>query len=629
MKTGELLLSPELEKKLNTPSFRAIDRQVAKYLRSRYTVDDCTALAGALASSLSSSGHSCFSLDEYAGKPLGELPEHSFLLPSLEEWTGHLRNSSAVSVPGNVRRSPLVLDGNMLYLFKYFEYEKFISERLHALSTASLLDIPESVIGLAASLFKNTDDQQSPGIPLQAAGAILPFFSRLAIISGGPGTGKTTILSKALALLCQRSISLGESLPVIRLAAPTGKAAQRMQQSLGNAVREMSDTAIRAHLTLLKPTTVHRLIETGFSPRPKRNKENPIDADVVVIDEASMIDITMFQRLMDALAPETRLILLGDSYQLASVEAGSVLRDISNAYSKNAFSSDCAAVVNKVLEGLGHQSRLKGDGEPLSPFVELDYSYRFKETEAIGTVSNAIKNGSPVDVIVLLNGEQKGISSCRLTGHPGDETLIGIITERYSPLLAETDPGQALKLLDNFMVLTALNEGRFGREGINTMVKKKFGSALAVRPIKITENSPQHVLFNGDMGVIMSTADSSGIMQEFAWFPDNEETMLEQTGSEQKVRKYLVAALPGYVDAFAITIHNSQGSEFDSVMIILPEKKDNPLMTRELLYTAVTRAKKKAEIIGTEEVVKKSVELKITRQSGLEGRIRQSITLIS
>lgn len=591
---------------LDAAPFRSIDRQFARFLVDRYGADDLTAFAGAFTSALLSSGHSCLLLDEDYKGSWGDRVEESFRLPPSDKWIANLEAASCVGKPGE--RKPLILDDRRLYLHKYFSFETRLAERLQSMATTGKVKVPASVIDLATKLFSDeAKDLSSYGGQLQSVGAFLPFFSRLSVISGGPGTGKTTVLTKLLALVCADSMDRGESMPIIELAAPTGKAAQRMAETIRDVADHIPQKKIADHLSTLIPKTLHRLLGfNGISPKPARNQESPIEADVVVVDEASMMDITMFSRLVDALPANAGLILLGDRFQLASIEAGCVMADVCDAFAPNTFAPDFVSVVNKVIKSpKNHIGKSKGTGS-FSPVVELQYSYRFQEGEAIGVVSRAVNSGSAESTIAALSSKHTGQSTCRLFPHPGDAEMISLVHEGFKPLLNSKDPDDALEQLGHFMVLTAVNEGRFGREGINQQLIRTLGGTVPVRPIKITENSIRQTLFNGDMGVIMRSSGADGAVAERAWFP----------GPEGTPRAFLIGALPAHVDAFAITIHNSQGSEFDKVFILLPEK-DTPLMTRELLYTAVTRARREALIFGTETIVKAAVERRTVRHSGL------------
>jgi exodeoxyribonuclease V alpha subunit len=611
---------------------RPIDWQFRKFLIDRYCADEVTALTGAIASALVEQGHSCLYIEDHAEECWRDGDGEMHCLPPVDELLAAFRASGAVGKPGDKR--PLVLDGGRLYIYKYFNFEKRVAERLRAMTSDGSAKVSPAVLTLARTLMNEQLDLSSSGGQLQAAGVFLPFFSRLSIITGGPGTGKTTVLATMLALLCADAIERGEQLPTIKLAAPTGKAAQRLSVAVqkfletldgeGSQSKAKLDKKIVDHLSALVPSTLHRLLGLrGDSPHPKFSAESPIDAGVVVVDEASMMDITTFARLVDALPQNARLILLGDRYQLASVDAGCVMADVCSAFSPNTFPAKFAATVNKAIALPKNHIVASPDGTSLSPVVELKHSYRFGMDKPIGVVSRAVNAGLEDEALAALSVKQSGDDFCTLTPHPGDEQMSKLVLEHFRPLLECTDPGEAIMHLEDFMVLTALNEGRFGREGINQRVFRLYGSIPLVRPIKITQNSPQHGLYNGDMGVIMRSTNDDGSVIERAWFEGrskNAKGGSKHAKKEDNVRAFLVGALPAHVDAFAITIHNSQGSEFDKVAIVLPEH-DVELLTRELLYTAITRARHKAMIFGSEEIVRGAVRRRIERHSGLGGRL--------
>jgi exodeoxyribonuclease V alpha subunit len=612
--------SSELVKKLEIAPFRAIDRQFARYLITRYGVDESTALTGAITSALLDLGHSCLFFDDWCGKLWGDESGETFQLPVADEWIRTLQNSPAVGKPGE--RKPLILDGRRLYIYKYFNFEKKVADRLHLMAGVGKCKISESVLEIAKNLFGGEKDLSMYGGQLQTAGAFLPFFSCLSIISGGPGTGKTTVLAKLLTLFCADTMEKRGSFPAIALAAPSGKAAQKMGESIRIAADGIPNENIKDYLSNLIPSTLHRLLGIyGHYPKPKRNYQSPIDAEIVVVDEASMMDITLFARLIDALPQQSLLVLLGDRYQLTSVDAGSVMADICSAFSPNTFTHKFSDIVNRVIDNSGNYVTTTPSVSMLSPLVELQYSYRFEEGKPIGVVSKLINSGLAEQSLAALTVQQSTDHYCRLSEHPGDLVLATIILDGYSALFKTGTPEESLDRVGDFMVLTALNEGRFGRKWINKLVYKSFGTILPVRPIKITENSLQHRLFNGDMGVIRRTKDSDGKMIEHAWFPAVSDDENAASDNRRTVRSFLVGMLPSFVDAFAITIHNSQGSEFNRVIIILPER-DTKILTRELLYTAVTRAKRQSQIYGTKDIVTQAILRKTFRQSGLEDRLK-------
>jgi len=299
------------------------------------------------------------------------------------------------------------------------------------------------------------------------------------------------------------------------------------------------------------------------------------------------------------------------------------MADICNAYSPNIFTQEFAGIVNGVIADPKNHLPASPSVSMLSPLVELQYSYRFEGGKPIGIVSSLMNSGLAEQSLSALTANQSSDHYCRLSDYPGDAALAAVLLEGYGKLFNAQTPEEALTRVGDFMVLTALNESRFGREGINKLVYRSYGSVPPVRPIKITENSPQHRLFNGDIGVIRRTKNSDGKMIEHAWFPAVSDDESESSDKKRTVRSFLVGMLPSFVDAFAITIHNSQGSEFEKVITILPER-DTQLLTRELLYTAVTRAKTQLQIYGSSDIITQAIKRKTLRHSGLEDRIKNS-----
>jgi exodeoxyribonuclease V alpha subunit len=624
-----LKLSPELAAKLEISPFRALDRQFARFLISRCRADEATALAGAVTSALLEQGHDCLPIEIQSAIPWGDEDGKKIDLPPAAEWIKALEASPAVGKPGD--RSPLILDAGSLYMYKYFSFEEAIAKSIKAMSATVEVAIHGEVIALAREIVKGTKDLSDSGGQLQTAGALMPFFSRFSIITGGPGTGKTTVLAAMLALLCTEAGLKKEAFPTICIAAPTGKAAQRMGDSIRSFLNDMPQTQVTAHLSKIAPSTLHRLLGLyGDSPKPKRDARLPIEADIIVVDEASMMDISMFGRLIDALSPTARLILLGDRHQLESVQAGCILADICNAFPPNCFTDAFAGTVNNAITEPNNYIKAIISSTVLSPVVELMHSFRFPGLQPIGRVSAAIKANNADLSIDILKSVQSADEYCKFSDQKTSQDLEAFILKKYARLFdftEATESEDALTQLGKFMVLTVVNEGAFGRVGINESVRKLKGGNLSVIPIKITENSLRHNLYNGDMGVIIRKKNTEGELVERAWFP--EAGNVEGTGPVPKNtdrtmlsnrRQFLVGALPSFVDAFAITIHNSQGSEFDKVVIVLPEKNMS-ILTREILYTAITRAKTTAEIYGLENIFKGAVENKISRHSGLANRL--------
>ncbi|MEO8439087.1 MAG: exodeoxyribonuclease V subunit alpha, partial [Spartobacteria bacterium] len=355
----------------------------------------------------------------------------------------------------------------------------------------------------------------------------------------------------------------------------------------------------RAVSQALEATTIHRLL--GYlpgSPYFRHDAERPLNADVVIVDEASMVDLALMAKLVAAVRPEARLILLGDRDQLASVEAGSVLADI------------CAAAESATPD------------EPLhGAVVELRRNYRFAPTGGIYRVSTAINAGDADAAIAAF--EQDAGGEAQWQPLPAAAKLPGALRERvvaaFHPCLETEDPLHALEQLQRFRILCALRHGPFGVENLNAIAEQILAGAGLItprqgwyrgRPLTITQNDYNFGLFNGDSGIVLPDSEGGGELRAFF------------VSAEGRLRRFLPSRLPSHETAFAMTVHKSQGAEFDRLLLILPEQ-DSPLLTRELLYTAITRAREQVEIWSSEPVLRASLARRVTRTSGLREALRK------
>ncbi|HSB93095.1 MAG TPA: exodeoxyribonuclease V subunit alpha [Flavitalea sp.] len=527
-----------------------------------------------------------------------------------------LKNPFVTADPDAVQ--PFILHNDKLYLQRYFRYETMILQRIQSLIESESLTLDERVRQLNdhktdVTEILNTNGVPATELPWQTAAVISGALNNFTIITGGPGTGKTTTVAKLLAVL----FSMNPALKVA-LGAPTGKAAARMAESLKNASATEWSPDLFARL---QPSTIHRLLKnipgtTGF----RYNASNPLHYDVVIIDESSMIDVALFAKLLNAIKAGTRLIMLGDKDQLASVEAGSMFGDLCQIpESNNRFSAPRLSLINAFVPA-GKKQFPVAPGNARQAYlsehiIELQYSHRFSDKLGIGLISKAvIRNDVPqLEQFLDRPGDPQVTVDFTETSLLFDEFILG-----YEDYILEKDIAAALRKLNRLRVLCAVREGDQGLYELNRRIEeflrrkgllKRSGDFYEHRPVMVTRNNYRLGLYNGDIGILR--LDTEGKLR--AWFENAE-------GS-------LVQVLPAYLThvetVYAMTIHKSQGSEFDSVMVVLPSVHHGRLLTRELLYTAITRAKKNVIIRSTREIILETTAQQVNRGSGITDRLKE------
>ena len=535
-----------------------------------------------------------------------------------ETLPGAEKIASSSLVSDGSKQTPFILLNDRLYMQRYFYYETLILDRIRDFIDFEKGKISQRLAALLklkpelSALFPGRDIENEQ-VDWQWMAAITTVLHDFSIITGGPGTGKTTTVAKVLSLLLYQQRNLR-----IALCAPTGKAAARMAESLRAAAKD-SAPFIKSVFEALQPATIHRMLGTkARSPDFKHNRLQTLDVDVVIVDEASMIDVALMAKLLDAVAEGCKLILLGDKDQLASVEAGSLFGDLCKALPVlNAFSEGFLKQIEPLLPSgtvLPPPARTPDGGHLLfEHIVELQHSHRFSDVKGIGKFSKAILNNQPE---VLKEFFQNEDAQVKIDVHY-DATVFEQFIQGYKEFMEQPDILLALKRLNDLRVLCAVREGPFGVEMVNArierLLRQKAGLATFEpfyrnRPIMVTSNNSQLNLFNGDIGILRE--DENGVMH--AWFEAAD-------GS-------LKSVLPGFIGkvqtAFAMTIHKSQGSEFKEVLIILPENEQaSKMMTRELLYTAVTRARNQVIIQGGQSSILEAAKTSIHRGSGVIERL--------
>lgn len=583
--------------------FASIDLHFARFMmRLAGSTNQDLALAAALLSFLGRQGHTCMDL----AAPLASLePDEELLLamPGPEAWVASLGREPVVGSPGD--GSPLILDpSGRLSFHRTYEQERLLADRLTTLSASEQAMDMETLKKAISRMFPSSKDQDD--LP-QMLAALIAASRPLCVITGGPGTGKTTLVAKILALLLVQDPEL-----TIALAAPTGKAAGRIAESIQAGVERLDcPEEIRSRIPR-EASTLHRLL--GFyagSTKPRRGPDNPLACRVVVIDEASMADLALMAALVQALPADGRLILLGDRNQLASVAAGYVLGDICDTGTVHAYSRGLASLAARVI---GVELPSGGRAGMQDSIVELTRTYRFARDSLIFNLSTAVNEGDAGKCLEILQAGAGGELKHRDLPGAGAlrEALRHGVVAGYGPCLGESDPQGRLRLFETFRVLCPVREGPFGVAAMNRLIERILaeeglldpsGVHYEGRPVLITENDYSLNLFNGDIGIILR---HEGEVR--ACFP----------GGDGTLRLFSPMRLPGHETAFAMTVHKSQGSEFDRVLFIMPDR-DSPVLTRELVYTAVTRAREAIEIWTDQQVLARAVSRRTRRSSGLRG----------
>ncbi|MCG6912214.1 MAG: exodeoxyribonuclease V subunit alpha [Deltaproteobacteria bacterium] len=609
--------------------FTNIDTRFAGFMAAVSREKDAAVpLAAALVSRSLRNGHVCLDLEAYAETTLkAESVDIGVIrCPPLQQWRRLLLKSGLTGRSGEYK--PLVLDdNNRLYFHRYWEYEQqladFILERAsRTLSSPAIGGQPAEAVGTSLQrLFPENDAGETNW---QKVAAAVSMLKQLCVISGGPGTGKTHAVARILAFLLEQYRNAGREL-TIRITAPTGKAASRLSASIASAKRAIAcEASIKAAIPD-NGMTIHRLLQaSGNAGRFHYHAGNRLAADVVVVDEASMVDLPLMTKLVRSLPDDSRLLLLGDRDQLASVEAGAVMGDICGESRSNGFSVEFRERV-KTIAGMD----LPADG-PLPPpglqdcRIHFSKNYRFDEKSGIPRLSHAVNRGDCEEVASSI--AEKIYADVHWQPLDRNEKWIRYmeqeVVRHYGRLSAMRHPAEALAGLDRFKILCAINHGRYGVEAVNGRAEAvlerlhpiayRRGRASANwyhgQPVMIRKNDHRLELYNGDLGIVMQDpASNSGLSVYFA-------------GGESGIRRFAPHRIPEHETAYAMTIHKSQGSEFDEVLLLLPEK-DSPVLTRELIYTGITRARQNLSILCSQSAISLAVSRRIERRSGLGDKI--------
>lgn len=593
----------------------AIDEQFARLLLRLSGTTGSPELwqAAVLVSGKTREGHVCLDLAALAGD--SRPSENGIPVVFLSDWIAALRRSAAVGRPGDFR--PLILDDRgRLYLYRYWRYEKTVADFLRqGAETTTVTD--RAYIAAVRDTLSQLFPSRPAGPSGQKIAAAVAAFKKITVISGSPGTGKTSTVARIMALLI--AVSRAGRLRVA-LTAPTGKAAARLQEAIGRAKESLPPAeAVRAAVPL-EAMTIHRLIGAlPHAPSALYTERNPLPFDLVVVDEASMVDLPLMAKLAAAMPHAGRLILLGDKDQLASVEAGAVLGDICGDREGKFFSPRFHSLVQEVAGADACPPAADGGSTLMQDcVVTLRENYRFRAGSGIALSSAAVNRGDAEAALSIMNsGNASDIGWMPLPEPSRLSVALGdYLVSRFLDYLHALDTGQGVRellaALDRFRVLCALREGPWGALAVNRLIENRLRQRGSIkdagrwyhgRPVMVTRNDHGMKLFNGDVGVVVH--DGPGGAPSVC-FPD----------AHGGLRRFAPLRLPEHETVFAVTVHKSQGSEFDHVCLLLPDR-DSPVLSRELIYTGITRARERVDVWGNRNVFRSAVARRIRRASGL------------
>jgi exodeoxyribonuclease V alpha subunit len=622
--------------------------------------DEVALLAAALTVRGTRFGHVCIRLDDIRDAVVvdGQDPETIDQLPwpTPEQWRSAIDASPLVGTATD--DTPLIVEGDRLYLERYYRYEEQVATLIHRrLETGSprFEGVGEEQgsppfegggEGRARSRVALGGEQGSPpfegGVPERSGGgeglyhaedhaapasatdptntnlapetrallsrlldpdgrgsrqldaAVLALTSRIAVIAGGPGTGKTHTVATLLAAL---AASDGD-FPLVALCAPTGKAAARLGQALAARSADLKDARVAERFASIEPSTIHRLLGWSWERgRFAHHAHNRLPHDLVIVDEMSMVSLPMAAKLLAAVDDGATVVLVGDPFQLESIEAGTVLAD----------------VVGPAVPG-------DGTAPPVAPVaggvVVLERAYRFEEEGAIADFADAVRRGDADTAVAMLRADHEPLRWAEVRRNVEFRRMWEALVEQRSRMVrlaGDGDAAAALAALSEMAVLCARRRGPDGVAGwsrdLESALDEQFtglrwkGEWYPGRPVMITRNDYQLELYNGDIGICVQTPHG-----------------LEVVFGGDALRRFAPSHLDEHSTVHAMTIHKSQGSQFAEVVVVLPDESSK-LLTRELLYTAVTRAKQKVHLVGSEAVIRAAIERSVQRASGLGTRL--------
>ena len=595
-------------------------------------------------------GHTCLPINEIAGihwgvafNESGDCSHQGYLFPDIEEIDLLL---SKINLKPETQQL-IVFEKQNLYIRRYYLFESELSQAINnRISQQSTVNV-DNAITIINQLFPsqktaNTENIEATEIDWQKLAVANSINKSFSVIAGGPGTGKTYTVTKLLAaLLMLKQLEVTqivnnssfitefnrEDIPLdISLVAPTGKAAQRLSESITNAISNFKGLISNDILTAI-PTqakTIHRLLGViPNNPNFRHNQSNLLSCDVLLIDEVSMVDLPMMTRIFRALKADTKVIMLGDADQLPSVAVGSVLADVAprphHGYSDknvNFITKVCQLESKRLTEKFNKKNTQDTSAIAHDHLSFLVKSRRFDGEGGIGKLATKVIQGEVEASWCILSASLKknsddGMSQLTLVDNDLSSWLTPIIKQYYQGISQCNNVSDAFKLLSKFRVLCVTRQGEFGVAALNQWIKNQLFSNLYSEdnnvhglPIMINENDYRLGLYNGDIGLL--------------WRTDDGELKAYFENSESGYQIFMPSRLPKYDSVYAMTIHKTQGSEFDHVAIVLPRQSEHQLLSRELLYTGITRAKSKLTIACNKQIWSYGVKTAIKRYSGLK-----------
>ncbi len=534
-------------------------------------------------------GHVCLDLSRAHPDWTDQSALSGITLPTSEALWRLAESSQLVAHSQAAEHSacPLVIDDRgRLYLARYHDHERALASRLLQLAAQpdTTLPVPEHIVD---ALFPRRNDDKPD---LQRSAALSARARKLSVIVGGPGTGKTSTVVKLLALLAIDAKRAAQPLPRVLLVAPTGKAAQRLTESIEQARKKLAiDEEVAAWIPS-SAQTIHRALGSieGSLTQFRHHRDRPLSCDVLLLDEASMVDLALMRRLLDALPDAARVIMLGDPDQLVSVEAGGVLTDLCRAAERTGPLAACT--------------------------TRLTESHRYAPDSGIAALSEAIRSQDSERALTLLLS--RDLTDIELApGVDGKEAPRQLLSQARKGYADLKSPALETKLLalSRFRVLCAHRRGGDGVEAVNAAITRTLTNATGRqgehypgRPLLITQNDYGASLFNGDVGVLHAEGSKRSLALHI------------QAGEHP--RRVALGRLPAHETVYAMSVHKSQGSEFDRVAVVLPERA-SPVLTRELLFTAITRARSAVTIYASSEVLRATIAQRVHRESGLVDRL--------